>query len=227
MQTNMNRELPHVACIHCVITKHDQDCEPLDPSSVPEGIAQSKCVQCNKQNQHCSFSEETDAANNELLKLLAAISSHPKVVKMLSTEAVRLGSLYVQSLHMVAHSQQMAHLAHDAFSDKLTQFVQSGHNPKSVLSALDDGDSKFSLADEALLADFFNWPILPSSVTSGAKAASEDGDNNNNNNDADGSIDKEAKAPPPASKTTKAPATTVPESKAKDTKAPIPSTSGA
>ncbi|KAF9256914.1 hypothetical protein L218DRAFT_1006793 [Marasmius fiardii PR-910] len=227
VQTNMNRELPHVACVCCVITKHDQDCEPSDPSSVPEGIAQSKCVRCNKQNQHCSFSEETNTANDELLKLLAAISSPPKVVKMLGAEAVRLGSLYVQSLHMVAHSQQMARLAHDAFSDKLTQFVQSGHNPKSVLSALDDGDSSFSLVDEKLLADFFNWPILPSSGTSGDKAASEDGEDNDDNNDADGSIDEEAKAPPPVSKATKAAVMTVPESKAKDTKAPIPSTSGA
>ncbi|KAF9255466.1 hypothetical protein L218DRAFT_967317 [Marasmius fiardii PR-910] len=124
------------------------------------------------------------------------------------------------SLHMVAHSQQMARLAHDAFSDKLTQFVQSGHNPKSVLSTLDDGDSKFTLVDEKLLADFFNWPILPSSVTSGAKAASEDGDNNNNNDDADSSINEEAKAPPPASKTTKAPATTIKESKVKGSKVP-------
>ncbi|KAF9255410.1 hypothetical protein L218DRAFT_967348, partial [Marasmius fiardii PR-910] len=109
---------------------------------------------------------------------------------MLSVEAVRLGSLYVQSLHMVADSQRMAHLARDAFSDKLTQFVQSGHNPKSVLSALDDGDSKFTLADEKLLADFFNWPVLPSSGTSGDKA------------------------------------TKVPDSKAKDPKAPTTSTSG-
>ncbi|KAF9256715.1 hypothetical protein L218DRAFT_966066, partial [Marasmius fiardii PR-910] len=91
---------------------------------------------------------------------------------MLSAEAVRLGSLYVQSLHMVAHSQQMARLARDAFSDKLTQFVQSGHNPKLVLSALDDGDSTFSPVDEKLLADFFHWPLLPSSGTSGEKAAS-------------------------------------------------------
>ncbi|KAF9256042.1 hypothetical protein L218DRAFT_244865 [Marasmius fiardii PR-910] len=151
MQTNMNRELPHVTCVHCIVTKHDQDCEPSDPSSVPEGIAQSKCVRCNKQNQHCSFSEEADTANDELLKLLAAVSSHPKVVKMLGAEAVRLGKLYVQSLHMVAHSQQMARLACDAFSNKLTQFVQSGHNPKLVLSTLDDGDSSFSPADEKLL----------------------------------------------------------------------------
>ncbi|KAF9257367.1 hypothetical protein L218DRAFT_965446 [Marasmius fiardii PR-910] len=227
MQTNINRELPHVACIRCIITKHDQDCEPSDPSSVPEGIAQSKCVRCNKQNQRCSFSEEANAANDELLKLLAAISSHPKVVKMLGTEAVRLGSLYVQSLHMVAHSQQTACLARDTFSDKLTQFVQSGHNPKSVLSALDDGDSTFSPADEKLLADFFNWPVLPANVTSGDKAASEDGKDNDNDDDADGSIDEEAKAPLPASKTTKAPAATVLELKAKDTKAPIPSSSGA
>ncbi|KAF9254108.1 hypothetical protein L218DRAFT_968417 [Marasmius fiardii PR-910] len=155
---------------------------------------------------------------------------------MLGAEAVRLGHLYVQSLHMVAHSQQMACLARDAFSDKLTQFVQSGHNPKSVLSALDNGDSKFSPADEALLADFFNWPILPSSGTSGDKAASMDGDDNDNDNDANGSIDEEAKAPPLASKTTKAPATTVkeskvkgskiPESKAQEPTAPIASTSG-
>ncbi|KAF9255464.1 hypothetical protein L218DRAFT_1081833 [Marasmius fiardii PR-910] len=220
-------ELPHVTCVCCVVTKHDQDCEPSDPNSVPEGIAQSKCVQCNNQNQHCSFSKEANAANDELLKLLAAVSSHPKVVKMLGAEAVRLGNLYVQSLHMVAHSQQMAHLAHDAFSDKLTQFVQRGHNPKSVLSALDNGDSKFSPADEKLLADFFNWPILPANVTSGDKAASEDGEDNDNDDDADGSIDEEAKAPLLASKTTKAPAATVPESKAKDTKAPILSSSGA
>ncbi|KAF9254954.1 hypothetical protein L218DRAFT_967716 [Marasmius fiardii PR-910] len=225
MQTNMNRELPHVACVRCVLTKHDQDCEPSDPNSVPEGIAQSKCVRCNKQNQCCSFSKETDTSNDELLKLLAAISSHPKVVKMLGVEAVRLGSLYVQSLHMVADSQWMARLARDTFSDKLTQFVQSGHNPKSVLSTLDDGDSKFSLADEQLLVDFFHWPILPSSGTSGEKAASEDVEDNNNNNNADGSLDKEAKAPPPASKTTKAPAK-VPDLKAKDTKAPTTSTSG-
>ncbi|KAF9258092.1 hypothetical protein L218DRAFT_964787 [Marasmius fiardii PR-910] len=218
----MNRELPHVACVHCVLTKHDQDCEPSDPNSVPEGIAQSKCVRCNKQNQRCSFSDETDASNDELLKLLAAISSHPKVVKMLGVEAVRLGSLYIQSLHIVADSQWMARLAHDAFSNKLTQFVQSGHNPKSVLSALDDGDSKFTLADEKLLADFFNWPILPSSGTSGDKAASEDGDDDD---DADRSLDEEVKAPPPASKTTKAPAK-VPDSKAKDPKAPTTSTSG-
>ncbi|KAF9254084.1 hypothetical protein L218DRAFT_968449, partial [Marasmius fiardii PR-910] len=144
---------------------------------------------------------------------------------MLGVEAVRLGSLYVQALHMVADSQRMACLAHDAFSDKLTQFVQSGHNPKSVLSALDDGDSKFTLADEKLLADFFNWPILPSSGTSGEKAASEDGEDNDDDDDADGSLDEEAKAPPPASKTTKAPAK-VPDSKAKDTKAPTTSTSG-
>ncbi|KAF9260886.1 hypothetical protein L218DRAFT_962031 [Marasmius fiardii PR-910] len=171
MQTNMNRELPRVACVRCVLTKHDQDCEPSDPSSVPEGIAQSKCVRCNKQNQRCSFSDDTDASNDELLKLLAAISSHPKVVKMLGIEAVRLGSLYVQSLHMVADSQRMARLARDAFSDKLTQFVQSGHNPKSVLSALDEGDSRFTPAEEKLLADFFNWPVLPSSGTAGDKAA--------------------------------------------------------
>ncbi|KAF9256859.1 hypothetical protein L218DRAFT_965919 [Marasmius fiardii PR-910] len=201
-------ELPHVACVRCILTKHDQDCEPSDPNSVPEGISQSKCVRCNKQNQRCSFSEETDAANDKLLKLLAAISSHPKVVKMLGAEAVRLGSLYVQSLHMVAHSQQMARLPHDAFSDK------------PILSTLDDGNSKFTPADEKLLADFFNWPILPSSVTSGAKAASEDGDDNNNDNDADGSIDEEAKAPLPASKTTKAPATTIKESKVKGSKVP-------
>ncbi|KAF9256648.1 hypothetical protein L218DRAFT_966188 [Marasmius fiardii PR-910] len=138
---------------------------------------------------------------------------------MLGVEAVRLGSLYVQSLHMVADSQRMAHLARDAFSDKLTQFVQSGHNPKSVLSALDDGDSKFTPADEKLLADFFNWPVLPSSGTAGDKAASDAGDND------DGSLDKEAKAPPLMSKTTKAPAK-VPDSKAKDTKAPTTSTSG-
>ncbi|KAF9252437.1 hypothetical protein L218DRAFT_968608, partial [Marasmius fiardii PR-910] len=209
LQTNMNCELPHVACVRCVLTKHDQDCEPSDPNSVPEGIAQSKCVRCNKQNQCCSFSDETDASNDELLKLLAAISSHPKVVKMLGVEAVQLGSLYVQSLHMVADSQQMARLAHNTFSDKLTQFVQSGHNPKSVLSALDDGDSKFTPADEKLLADFFNWP-------------SEDGDDDD---DADGSLDEEVKAPLPASKTTKAPAK-VPDSKAKDPKAPTTSTSG-
>ncbi|KAF9259985.1 hypothetical protein L218DRAFT_963073 [Marasmius fiardii PR-910] len=216
MQTNMNRELPHVTCVRCVLTKHDQDCEPSDPNSVPEGIAQSKCVRCNKQNQHCSFSDETDASNDELLKLLAAISSHPKVVKMLGIEA---------SLHMVADSQRMARLARDAFSDKLTQFVRSGHNPKSVLSALDNGDSKFTPADEKLLADFFNWPILPSSGTSGEKAASEDGEDNDDDNDADGSLDEEAKAPPPASKTTKAPMK-VPDSKAKDPKAPTTSTSG-
>ncbi|KAF9254091.1 hypothetical protein L218DRAFT_968436, partial [Marasmius fiardii PR-910] len=140
---------------------------------------------------------------------------------MLGIEAVRLGSLYVQSLHMVADSQWMACLARDAFSDKLTQFVQSGHNPKSVLSALDDGDSKFTLADEKLLADFFNWPVLPSSGTSGDKATSEDGDDDD---DADGSLDEEVKAPPPASKTTKAPAK-VPDLKAKDPKAPTTSTS--
>ncbi|KAF9257566.1 hypothetical protein L218DRAFT_92432 [Marasmius fiardii PR-910] len=145
---------------------------------------------------------------------------------MLSVEAVRLGSLYMQSLHMVADSQQMARLARDAFSDKLTQFVQSDHNPKLVLSALDDSDSKFTLVDEKLLADFFNWPILPSSGTSGDKAASDAGDDDNDNdNDADGSLDEEAKAPPLASKTTKAPAK-VPDSKAKDTKAPTTSTSG-
>ncbi|KAF9256714.1 hypothetical protein L218DRAFT_966037 [Marasmius fiardii PR-910] len=145
-------ELPHVACIRCVLTKHDQDCEPSDPNSVPEGIAQSKCVRCNKQNQRCSFSEETDASNDELLKLLAAISSHPKVVKMLGAET------------------------------------------------------------------------------------SEDGDNNDDDDDADGSLDEEAKAPPPASKTTKALATSVkeskvkgskvPESKAQEPTAPIASTSG-
>ncbi|KAF9256880.1 hypothetical protein L218DRAFT_965809 [Marasmius fiardii PR-910] len=173
----------------------------------------------------CSFSEETDASNDELLKLLAAISSHPKVVKMLGVEAVRLGSLYMQSLHMVADSQRMARLARNAFSNKLTQFVQSGHNPKSVLSTLDDGDSKFSPADEQVLADFFHWPILPSSGMSGEKAASEDGDDNDNDNDADGSLNKEAKAPPLVSKTTKAPAK-VPDLKAKDTKAPTTSTSG-
>ncbi|KAF9260297.1 hypothetical protein L218DRAFT_589354 [Marasmius fiardii PR-910] len=127
---------------------------------------------------------------------------------------------------MVADSQQMARLARDAFSDKLTQFVQSGHNPKSVLSALDDGDSKFSPADEQLLADFFHWPILPSSGTSGEKAASEDGDDTDDNNDADGSIDEEAKAPPPVSKATKTPLVKVPASKAKDPKAPTTSTSG-
>ncbi|KAF9264641.1 hypothetical protein L218DRAFT_958370 [Marasmius fiardii PR-910] len=126
------------------------------------------------------------------------------------------------SLHMVADSQWMARLACDAFSDKLTQFVQSGHNPKSVLSALDDGDSKFTPADEKLLVDFFNWPVLPSSGTSGDKATSEDGDDDD---DADGSLDKEVKAPPPASKTTKVPAK-VPDSKAKDPKAPTTSTSG-
>ncbi|KAF9260473.1 hypothetical protein L218DRAFT_962476 [Marasmius fiardii PR-910] len=146
---------------------------------------------------------------------------------MLGAEAVRLGSLYVQSLHMVAHSQQMARLARNTFSDKLTQFVQSGHNPKLVLSVLDDGDSKFSPADEQLLADFFHWPIIPSSGASGEKAASEDGDDNDDDNDADGSIDEEAMAPLPASKTTKTPAAKVPESKAKDTKAPTTSTSGA
>ncbi|KAF9248385.1 hypothetical protein L218DRAFT_1082586 [Marasmius fiardii PR-910] len=116
----------------------------------------------------------------------------------------------------------MARLARDTFSDKLTQFVQSGHNPKSVLSALDDGDSKFTPADEKLLVDFFNWPVLPSSGTSGDKAASEAG---NNDDDADGSIDEEAKAPLPVSKATKAPAK-VPDSKAKDTKAPTTSISG-
>ncbi|KAF9254859.1 hypothetical protein L218DRAFT_967804, partial [Marasmius fiardii PR-910] len=172
LQTNMNRELPHVACVRCVLTKHDQDCEPSDPNSVPEGIAQSKCVRCNKQNQRCSFSDTTDA-----------------------------------------------------FSDKLTQFVQSGHNPKSVLSALDDGDSKFTPADEKLLADFFNWPVLPSSGASGDKAASDAGDDDDDDNDTDGSLDEEAKAPPPGSKTTKAPAK-VPDSKAKDTKAPTTSTLG-
>ncbi|KAF9255840.1 hypothetical protein L218DRAFT_303608 [Marasmius fiardii PR-910] len=234
MQSNMNRELPHVACVRCVVTEHDQDCEPLDPNSVPEGIAQNKCVQCNKQNQHCSFSKEANAANNELLKLLAAVSSHHKVVKMLGAEAVRLGNLYVQSLHMVAHSQQTAHLARDTFSDNLTQFVQSGHNPKSVLSALDNGDSTFSPSDEKLLVDFFQWPILPSSGTSGDKAA--DGEDNDNDDDADRSIDEEAKAPPLVSKTTKTPAATVKESKVKgskaleltaqDPKAPIASTSG-
>ncbi|KAF9260525.1 hypothetical protein L218DRAFT_962546 [Marasmius fiardii PR-910] len=134
---------------------------------------------------------------------------------MLGAEAVRLGNLFVQSLHMVAHSQQMARLACDTFSDKLTQFVQSGHNPKSVLSALDDGDSHFSPADEKLLADFFHWPILPSSGTSGEKAASEDGEDND-----DRSIDEEAKAPPPVSKTTKTPAATVKESKVKGSKVP-------
>ncbi|KAF9261292.1 hypothetical protein L218DRAFT_1001808 [Marasmius fiardii PR-910] len=175
----------------------------------------------------CSFSEETDASNNELLKLLAAISSHPKVVKMLGVEAVRLGSLYVQSLHMVADSQRTARLARDAFSDKLTQFVQSGHNPKSVLSALDDGGSKFSPADEQLLAHFFHWPILPSSGTSGEKAASENGKDNDNDDDADGSIEKEAKAPPPVSKATKTASAKVPASEAKDPKAPTTSTSGA
>ncbi|KAF9254860.1 hypothetical protein L218DRAFT_408615 [Marasmius fiardii PR-910] len=200
MQTNMNQELPHVACVCCIITKHDQDCEPLDPSSVPEGIAQSKFVRCNKQNQCCSFSEEADTANDKLLKLLVAISSHPKVVKMLGAEAVKLGKLYVQSLHMVAHSQQMARLACDAFSEKLTQFVQSGHNPKSVLSALDNGDSKLSPADEKMLVDFFQWPILPSSGTSGDKAASEDGEDNDDDEDADRSIDEEAKAPPAVQK---------------------------
>ncbi|KAF9256055.1 hypothetical protein L218DRAFT_1081536, partial [Marasmius fiardii PR-910] len=117
----MNRELPHVACVRCVLTKHDQDCEPSDPSSVPEGIAQSN--------------EETNASNDELLKLLAAISSHPKVVKMLGVEAVRLGSLYIQSLHMVADSQRMARLARDTFSDKLTQFIQGGHNPNWRISS--------------------------------------------------------------------------------------------
>ncbi|KAF9256034.1 hypothetical protein L218DRAFT_966734 [Marasmius fiardii PR-910] len=131
------------------------------------------------------------------------------------------------SLHMVADSQQMARLASDAFSDKLTQFVQSGHNPKSVLSVLDDRNSTFSPADEKLLADFFHWPILPSSGMSGEKATSEDGDNNDDDNDTDGSLDEEAKAPPPESKTTKAPAAKVPDSKAKDTKAPTTSTSGA
>ncbi|KAF9257368.1 hypothetical protein L218DRAFT_965393 [Marasmius fiardii PR-910] len=114
------------------------------------------------------------------------------------------------SLHMVADSQQMARLARNAFSNKLTQFVQSGHNPKSVLSALNDGDSKFTPADEQLLADFFHWPILPSSGTFG-EITSEDG--NNNDDDADGSIDEEAK-------TTKAPATTVKESKVKGSKVP-------
>ncbi|KAF9254862.1 hypothetical protein L218DRAFT_967818 [Marasmius fiardii PR-910] len=220
-------ELPHIACVRCVLTKHNQDCELSDPNSVPEGIAQSKCVRCNKQNQRCSFSEETDASNDALLKLLAAISSHPKVVKMLGAEAVRLGSLYVQSLHMVADSQQMACLARDAFSDKLTQFVQSGHNPKLVLSALNDGGSKFSPADEQLLTDFFHWPILPSSGTSGEKAASEDGEDNDNDDDANGSIDEEAKAPPPVSKATKTASAKVPASKAKDPKAPTTSTSGA
>ncbi|KAF9256650.1 hypothetical protein L218DRAFT_966207, partial [Marasmius fiardii PR-910] len=147
---------------------------------------------------------------------------------MLGVEAVRLGSLYVQSLHMVADSQRMARLARDTFSDKLTQFVQSGHNPKSVLSALNDSDSKFTPVDEKLLADFFNWPILPSSGTPGDKAvvsASEAGDDDDDDNDADGSLDEEAKAPPSASKTTKAPAK-VPDSKVKDTKAPTTSTSG-
>ncbi|KAF9261273.1 hypothetical protein L218DRAFT_1001785 [Marasmius fiardii PR-910] len=136
---------------------------------------------------------------------------------------------------MVADSQRMARLAHDAFSDKLTQFVQSGHNPKSVLSALDEGDSRFTPAEEKLLADFFNWPVLPSSGTAGDKAASNAGDNDDDS-DADGSLDEEAKAPPPVSKATKAPAmaakeskgkgSKVPESKAQEPMAPIASTSG-
>ncbi|KAF9255146.1 hypothetical protein L218DRAFT_992002, partial [Marasmius fiardii PR-910] len=51
---------------------------------------------------------------------------------------------------------------------------------------------------------------------------SEDGDDDD---DANGSLDEEVKAPPPASKTTKAPVK-VPDSKAKDPKAPTTSTSG-
>ncbi|KAF9254067.1 hypothetical protein L218DRAFT_951858 [Marasmius fiardii PR-910] len=57
------------------------------------------------------------------------------------------------------------------------------------------------------------------------KRDSDAGDDDNDDNDADGLLDEEAKAPPPGSKTTKAPAK-VPDSEAKDTKAPTTSTSG-
>ncbi|KAF9258769.1 hypothetical protein L218DRAFT_1004621 [Marasmius fiardii PR-910] len=158
------------------------------------------------------------ATNNELLKLLAAIFSHPKVVRLLGVEAVGLGKVYVHALQTAVQSQQTAHLAQEAFSTKLSQFIRSGHNPKSVLDALNNGQSEFSPADEEILAMFFHWPIISSSVAFADKASSED--------DVEGSVDKELKAQTAILKRMKAQATKAKESQGQETKTTEASTSG-
>ncbi|KAF9254160.1 hypothetical protein L218DRAFT_1010011 [Marasmius fiardii PR-910] len=218
LQTNMNRELLHVACVHCVVTRHDQDCEPSDPGSIPEGIAQSKCIRCNKQNQHCSFSEETDVANDKLLKLLAAIFSHPKVVRLLGVEAVGLGKVYLHALQAAVQSQQTARLAQEAFSTKLSQFVGSGHNPKSVLDALNNGQSEFSPTNEEILTKF-TGPLFPPVLLLPIKPLHDDEE------DAEGSVDEELKAQT-AIKTMKAQVAKAKDSQGQETRTTEASTSG-